>query len=111
MGQEEWTARPFLWVLMKYARNLTIASFVLAAFLAFGRDCPAQGCAMCKTAATAQSERATKSLNRAIILLLTPPVAIMSSILLFAFRCRNVPHPTTEGDAGEKEEEVSIRSA
>ncbi len=96
---------------MKHVRNLIIASFVLAAFLAFGGDCLAQGCALCKTAATAQSERATKSLNRAILLLLTPPVAIMSSILLFAFRCRNAPHPTAEIEADEMEEEVSTRSS
>ena len=53
----------------------------------------AQGCAMCKTVAAAQSKDATASLNWGILLLLVPPVTIMSSLLLFAFRCRMLPSP------------------
>ena len=53
----------------------------------------AQGCAMCKTAAASQSDQATQALNRGILLLLVPPVTIMSGILVFAFRCRNLPRP------------------
>lgn len=53
----------------------------------------AQGCPMCKTVAASQSDQATQALNRGILLLLVPPVTIMSGILLFAFRCRNLPRP------------------
>lgn len=49
----------------------------------------AQGCSMCKTVAAAQSEQAGKALNRAILLLLIPPVAMMASILIWAFKFRN----------------------
>ena len=65
----------------------------------------AQGCAMCKTVAAAQSKEAAASLNWGILLLLVPPVTIMSSLLVFAFRCRNAPRPTLEaGRPGENED-------
>lgn len=46
----------------------------------------AQGCAMCKTAAEAQPEPGITALGRAILFLLTPPVAIMGTILVYTFR-------------------------
>jgi hypothetical protein len=57
----------------------------------FSRPAGAQGCSMCQATAAAQSARAARSLNQAIVLLLVPPVTIMSSILIFAFRRRNGP--------------------
>ena len=65
----------------------------------------AQGCALCKTVAAAQSKEAATSLNWGILLLLVPPVTIMSSLLLFAFRCRNAPLPTliTERSGGNED--------
>lgn len=71
----------------------------------------AQGCAMCKTVAAAQSKEAAASLNWGILLLLVPPVTIMSSLLLFAFRCRNAPRPTQEADASGGIEEVTSTAA
>ena len=41
---------------------------------------------MCKTAAEAQPEPAISALGRAILFLLTPPVAIMGTILVYTFR-------------------------
>jgi len=49
-------------------------------------EAAAQGCAMCKTAAEAQPEPAISALGRAILFLLTPPVAIMGAILVYTFR-------------------------
>ena len=49
-------------------------------------EAAAQGCAMCKTAAEAQPEPAISALGRAILFLLTPPVAIMGTILVYTFR-------------------------
>ena len=49
----------------------------------------AQGCSMCNTVASAQAEPAVKALNRGILLLLIPPVAIMGAILFWAFKFRN----------------------
>jgi hypothetical protein len=49
-------------------------------------EAAAQGCAMCKTAAEAQPEPAITALGRAILFLLTPPVAIMGTILVYTFR-------------------------
>ena len=46
----------------------------------------AQGCAMCKTAAEAQSEQGSRALGYAILFLLAPPVAIMGTILVYTFR-------------------------
>ena len=71
----------------------------------------AQGCAMCKTAAAAQSKEAMAALNWGILLLLVPPVAIMSGLLLFAFRCRNAPRPTQEADESGRDEEVTSSAA
>ena len=46
----------------------------------------AQACSMCQSTAAAQSELGIQALNRAIIFLLAPPVGIMSTILIYAFR-------------------------
>ena len=51
-------------------------------------------CSMCNAVASAQSEGATKALNHGILLLLIPPVGIMSAILIWAFRYRNPPTHT-----------------
>jgi hypothetical protein len=71
----------------------------------------AQGCAMCKAVAGAQSKEAIASLNWGILLLLVPPVTIMSSLLLFAFRCRNAPLPAEEADASGGTEDVASTAA
>ena len=68
-------------------------------------------CAMCKTVAAAQSKEAMASLNYGILFLLVPPVAIMSGILLYAFRCRNSPRPAQEADATSGEEDVTSTAA
>jgi len=83
----------------------------LASALVNARDLLAQGCAMCKTVAAAQSKEAATSLNWGILLLLVPPVAIMSSLLLFAFRCRNAPRPTLEEDLSGGNEDVASTAA
>lgn len=49
-------------------------------------EAAAQGCAMCKTVAEAQPEPAISALGRAILFLLTPPVAIMGTLLVYTFR-------------------------
>ena len=46
-------------------------------------------CVMCYSTAAAQDSEAIKALNLGILVLLIPPVAIMGSILLLAFRYRN----------------------
>ena len=46
----------------------------------------AQACSMCQSTAGAQSEIGIQALNQAIIFLLAPPVGIMSTILIYAFR-------------------------
>jgi len=66
---------------------------------------------MCKTVAAAQSKEAATSLNWGILLLLVPPVTIMSSILLFAFRCRNAPLPTLDADRSGGNEDVTPTAA
>ena len=48
-------------------------------------------CSMCNAVASAQPAGATKALNHAILVLLIPPVVIMSTILIWAFKYRNSP--------------------
>lgn len=98
---------------MKYVgtKQWCILAASALAFVLF--DAPgllAQGCAMCKTVAGAQSKDAIASLNWGILLLLVPPVTIMSGLLLFAFRCRN-PLPTQEADASGGTEDVASTAA
>jgi hypothetical protein len=95
---------------MKFLKQSVIAAFVLAVLFVCAGECFAQGCPMCKTAAAAQSDRATKSLNRAIVFLLVPPVSIMGGILIFAFRCRNVPRQT-DASTSERKTDVSSHAA
>ncbi len=83
----------------------------LVAVIWFSLESPffAQGCAMCKAAAGAQSGQAIAALNRGILFLLIPPVTIMTGILVWAFRRCNSPRQ--ELDAFEPEHQASsIRS-
>ena len=88
-----------------------ILAAALAFLLAKAPELLAQGCAMCKTVAAAQSKEAATSLNWGILLLLVPPVTIMSSLLLFAFRCRNAPLPTLDADRSGGNEDVTPTAA
>lgn len=62
--------------------RLFFCSFLLLVFCSplFG-----QGCAMCKTAIAAQLTVAIRAFNLGILVLIFPPVIIMSSILCLAF--------------------------
>jgi hypothetical protein len=83
----------------------------LAILLSSAPELLAQGCAMCKTVAAAQSKQAAASLNWGILLLLLPPVTIMSGLLLFAFRCRNTPLPNLEADRSGRSKDVTPTAA
>ncbi len=43
---------------------------------------------MCRSSIAAQADSVVSSINAGILILLVPPVAIMSTILYFAFRAR-----------------------
>jgi hypothetical protein len=61
---------------------------------------PAQ-CVMCRTAMAAQAQ-AAGTINRAILILLLPAVALFCGVFLLAFRCPAPPGPDEEvrGDGG-----------
>ncbi len=63
---------------------LTVLPGALAATSAW-----AQGCAMCRSSIAAQNDSVVASINAGILILLVPPLAIMSTILYFAFRARD----------------------
>ena len=48
-------------------------------------------CSMCNAVASSQSAGAARALNHAIFVLLIPPVLIMGTILIWAFKYRNSP--------------------
>jgi len=99
---------------MKYIAKkqwCVLASGALAFALVKAPELLAQGCAMCKTVAAGQSKEAMASLNWGILLLLVPPVTIMSGLLLFAFRCRNAPLPTLDTDRSDGNEDITPTAA
>ena len=69
---------------LKIARNSWLAVVLL---LAFG-SAPgwAQSCAMCKATAQATPKEGQRAINRAIVIMLVPPLGIMSLGIGFAFR-------------------------
>lgn len=64
-------------------RRLAIAglSLTLWALPAFG-----QGCAMCYSSATGTTAEGKKALSRGVLVLLVPPVGLMSAGIAVAFR-------------------------
>ncbi len=72
----------------RISKWLPAIALVTAAFWAASAPVLAQ-CAMCYATAASQSDKGIQALNLGIIVLLIPPVTIMSGILLYAFRCRN----------------------
>lgn len=52
-------------------------ALLLAAILLLASPAFSQGCAMCKTNADAMSKQGQRALNRAILVMVIPPVALM----------------------------------
>ena len=87
--------RRFGWNKRVWNRSLKSSSIdgrsrlVLLSLVAFGwtlNPVMAQGCAMCKTSLSAQTDNVVSSLQSGIVILLIPPLLLMSAILLVAFR-------------------------
>lgn len=69
---------------MRVVRGACWAALLLIAFS--GGSAFAQGCAMCKANAKATPKEGQRAINRAIVIMLVPPLGIMSLGLGFAFR-------------------------
>jgi len=69
-------------------RRWILPTFAVSELL-LGRVALFAQCSMCNAVASAQSTTATHSLNRAILVLLVPPVVIMGTILIWAFKYRD----------------------
>ena len=71
----------------EFTRNLVLWAFGVLLFCLCGSSpALAQGCAMCKTTLGAQMSGAIEALHLGIVILLVPPIGIMSTILFVTFR-------------------------
>jgi hypothetical protein len=71
------------------SNHWTVPSIVLSAVFLLAPISLFAQCSMCNAVASAQSAGAAHALNRAILVLLIPPVVIMGTILIWAFKYRN----------------------
>ena len=77
-------------LLSRERSRLVRNSFVLLLFCAmallFSSPLLAQSCPLCKTALIGQAESILDAINLGILVLLFPPLVLMSSIVIIAFR-------------------------
>ncbi len=66
-------------------RKMKVSLFPIL-FLFFSSPAAAQGCAMCRSALEGQVESVVQAVNLGIVVLLIPPLTIMSAILFITFR-------------------------
>ncbi len=65
---------------------MKISLFTSLLFLFLSSPAVAQGCAMCRSALEGQVQSAVDAINLGIVVLLIPPLTIMSTILFVTFR-------------------------
>jgi hypothetical protein len=69
---------------MRLARKLVFTFLLLAVFVP--APALAQSCAMCRANAKATPKEGQRAINRAILVMLVPPLSVMTLGLVFAMR-------------------------
>jgi hypothetical protein len=70
----------------KWVRGPVVLLFFCSIVLLFSSPALAQSCPLCKTALIGQAESTLDAINFGILVLLFPPLILMSSIIIIAFR-------------------------
>jgi heme/copper-type cytochrome/quinol oxidase subunit 2 len=85
---------------MKFSTSKRCLAMAALLFALWTAPAFAQGCAMCYATAKATPKQAQRTINRAILVMIVPPVGVMTLGVGFAFRYGKRRDQENDTDAG-----------
>lgn len=83
----------------EWVRQSAAAALLAAAVIFIYCPTAVAQCPLCRAAAEGLNDGGAKSLNLAILMLLTPPVAIFCAFFYVAYKHRNAPGESSEDES------------